>query len=282
MHKKTRLAIFCVLALSAPFLLYADLRQNTEKELRNHYRDNTYILRNFYDGSDLKYDVRGDLLSGGRPGIWSLDGFFNVKRVKVKKDKIMLEGTRLLWSYDQKEGKTVYYRSRDLNIQIGPFESVPDASTSYAAIQNVFLQKNEFSASVPRYWRQFVQKVFEESVAPDPGPVNGEPVVPWFAGDNGPKEVVSASIQKSRLIERITPEYPALALRLRVSGMVTFLVTVDEAGIPTVDAIVNPIGVGLEESAIEAISKWRYTPTYLDGDPIPVRATVTVNFAIGR
>lgn len=282
MYKNTRLAIFYVLALSAPCLLHADLRQNTEKELRSHYEDNTYILRNFYDGTDLKYDVHGDLLSGGRPGIWSLSGFFNVKRVKVKKDKIMLEGTRLLWSYDQKEGKTVYYRYRDLNIEIGPFESVPDVPTSYAAIQNVFLQKNEFSASVPRYWRQFVQKVFEERAAPDSGLEDGKPVVPWFPGGNSQKEVVSASIQKSRLIERITPEYPALALRLRVSGMVTFLVTVDEAGIPTVDAIVNPIGVGLEESAIEAISKWRYTPTYLDGDPIPVRATVTVNFAIGR
>ena len=35
---------------------------------------------------------------------------------------------------------------------------------------------------------------------------------------------------------------------------------------------------GLDEAAITAVRQWRYTPTWLNGEPVPVIMTVTVNF----
>ena len=88
------------------------------------------------------------------------------------------------------------------------------------------------------------------------------------------------TVLTSRLIKRVEPQYPVFAKRLRVSGEVVFIIVVDTEGIPTVTDIINPIGLGMEESAIESISQWRYSPTILDGVAIPVTATVTVGFRL--
>ena len=37
---------------------------------------------------------------------------------------------------------------------------------------------------------------------------------------------------------------------------------------------------GLARAAVEAVSKWRYSPTLLNGDPIEVDTTVMVNFKL--
>lgn len=36
----------------------------------------------------------------------------------------------------------------------------------------------------------------------------------------------------------------------------------------------------LEQAAIEAVRQWVYTPTLLNGVPVPVMMTVTVNFKL--
>jgi protein TonB len=36
----------------------------------------------------------------------------------------------------------------------------------------------------------------------------------------------------------------------------------------------------LERAAIEAVRQWVYTPTLLNGVPVPVMMTVTVNFKL--
>jgi periplasmic protein TonB len=36
----------------------------------------------------------------------------------------------------------------------------------------------------------------------------------------------------------------------------------------------------LDEAAIEAVRQWRYEPTLMNGAPVPVAMTVTVNFTL--
>jgi protein TonB len=38
----------------------------------------------------------------------------------------------------------------------------------------------------------------------------------------------------------------------------------------------------LDDAAIEAVRQWRFTPTLLNGEPIPVVMTVTVTFTLGQ
>ena len=51
---------------------------------------------------------------------------------------------------------------------------------------------------------------------------------------------------------------------------------------PTQLGPIEPRHLPVHEAAVEAVSKWRFTPTLLNGTPVPVVMTVTVGFTLKR
>jgi len=90
---------------------------------------------------------------------------------------------------------------------------------------------------------------------------------------------VGGNVQESKLIKRVEPIYPELALRNRVAGRVILTVTVDEEGNVS-DIRISQGHPLLSEAAVTAVRQWQYSPTLLNGEPVPVITTVTVIFAI--
>jgi hypothetical protein len=45
---------------------------------------------------------------------------------------------------------------------------------------------------------------------------------------------------------------------------------------------VKPLGYGLSEKAIEAVSRYRFKPAMKNGEPVPVMVNVEVNFRLYR
>jgi protein TonB len=84
-------------------------------------------------------------------------------------------------------------------------------------------------------------------------------------------------VQESLLIRRVEPKYPELARRARISGVVILKVTVDEEGDVSEVRVLRGLPL-LQEAAVEAVRQWKYSPTYLNGEPVPVSAAVTVIF----
>jgi protein TonB len=81
-------------------------------------------------------------------------------------------------------------------------------------------------------------------------------------------------------IYRVEPEYSEEARKAKFQGTVVLSIIIDERGIPTNFKVVRPLGLGLDEKAIEAVQKWRFKPGYRDGKPVAVLATVEVNFRL--
>jgi protein TonB len=100
---------------------------------------------------------------------------------------------------------------------------------------------------------------------PPPRPVKRDPIR------------VGGNVQESKLIRRVEPAYPELAKRARVQGKVVLVVTVDEEGNVT-DIRVTSGHPLLDEAALSAVKQWKYSPTLLNGEPVPVIANVTVFF----
>ena len=75
----------------------------------------------------------------------------------------------------------------------------------------------------------------------------------------------------------VSPEYPADAGNAGLSGVVILEATIDPAGAVSAVQIVRSV-TGLDEAAMAAVRQWRYTPTLLNGEAVPVIMTVTVNF----
>jgi protein TonB len=84
-------------------------------------------------------------------------------------------------------------------------------------------------------------------------------------------------LQESKLINKPLPEYPAVAQRMRLSGTVILLVTIDEEGNVT-DIKPQSGHPLLQTAAIAAVKKWKYSPTVLNGEPISIIGTVKVIF----
>ena len=83
----------------------------------------------------------------------------------------------------------------------------------------------------------------------------------------------------SKLIRKVEPSYPELAKRARVQGVVFLKITVDEQGNVSSWTVIRGSAL-LNQAAIDAVRQWKYSPTLLNGEPVPVVATITVHFRL--
>jgi TonB family protein len=81
-------------------------------------------------------------------------------------------------------------------------------------------------------------------------------------------------------IYKVEPEYSEEARKAKFQGTVLLSIVVDETGKTTNVRVVRPLGMGLDEKAIEAVLKWRFRPGYKEGKPVAVMANVEVNFRL--
>jgi protein TonB len=88
---------------------------------------------------------------------------------------------------------------------------------------------------------------------------------------------VGGHIKAPTKIKDVKPVYPAVAQAARVAGEVTVEATIGPDG-KVVDAKVVRSVPLLDQAALDAVRQWEYTPTLLNGVPVPVVMTVKINF----
>jgi TonB family protein len=88
---------------------------------------------------------------------------------------------------------------------------------------------------------------------------------------------VGGAIKEPQKVKSVPPDYPDDASRAGLAGQVVVECVVDLKGAIT-DARVLKGVPPLSDAALNAVKQWRYTTTLLDGKPVPVVMTVTVNF----
>jgi len=76
------------------------------------------------------------------------------------------------------------------------------------------------------------------------------------------------------------PEYSEEARKAKYSGSVLLSLVIDEHGNTRDIHIVRPLGLGLDEKAIEAVARWRFRPGLKSGRPVAVQAEVEVSFRL--
>jgi protein TonB len=89
---------------------------------------------------------------------------------------------------------------------------------------------------------------------------------------------VGGAVATPKKLVNVPPRYPDDALQAKVQGAVVLDVVLDADGVPT-DVQVSQSVPMLDSAAIEAVRQWRYEPTLMNGVPVPIALTVTVNFS---
>jgi protein TonB len=111
-----------------------------------------------------------------------------------------------------------------------------------------------------------------EATPPPPPPT--QPPAP-----KGPVRV-GGQIKEPNKIRNVPPTYPDIAKQARVQGVVVLEAVIDKTGEVTKVRVLRGVPL-LNDAAAAAVQQWRYTPTTLNGQPVAVVMTVTVNFRLG-
>jgi periplasmic protein TonB len=91
---------------------------------------------------------------------------------------------------------------------------------------------------------------------------------------------IGGDVSAPQILSKIEPEYSEEARRAKYSGSVLLSIIVDERGLPRDIRVIRPLGLGLDEKAIEAVSKWRFIPGRKGSLPVATQAQVEVNFRL--
>jgi protein TonB len=104
---------------------------------------------------------------------------------------------------------------------------------------------------------------------------------------------VDGKVQQAKLVRQRPPVYPPLARQAGITGVVELNVWIAKDGnVKGVGLVAEHLSKGasglgdasgqpsLASAAIEAVRRWVYQPTLLNGDPVEVATTVNVTFSL--
>jgi protein TonB len=90
---------------------------------------------------------------------------------------------------------------------------------------------------------------------------------------------VGGTVRAPTRLSAAAPVYPPMAISARVEGEVMLEALIDEQGRVGSVRVLRSVPL-LDTAAVDAVRTWRYTPTLLNGVPVSVLMTVTVNFRL--
>ena len=111
---------------------------------------------------------------------------------------------------------------------------------------------------------------------PPPGPAGLAPIT----GPNGVSPLrLGGDIHVPTKLKDVPAAYPPGAREAGVQGVVILEAVIDESGNVSTARVLRSIPL-LDQAAIDAVRQWQFTPTLLNGAPVPVVMTVTINFTL--
>jgi protein TonB len=113
----------------------------------------------------------------------------------------------------------------------------------------------------------------QNSLGTDFGESSKQPAAPAEA------VVVGGDVKPARMISSVPPVYPALAKTQHVAGDVRVDALVDATGRVTAMKVVSGPPL-LHQAAMDSLRQWKYRAATLDGKPVPMHLTVTIQFRL--
>ena len=80
------------------------------------------------------------------------------------------------------------------------------------------------------------------------------------------------------VLRRVTALYTEEAKAAGAVGSVVVEVLIDKSGFVREATVVQPMGHGLSESAVDAVKQWQFAPAMHEGVPVEVSYDVTIDF----
>lgn len=105
------------------------------------------------------------------------------------------------------------------------------------------------------------------------------PVVAAQSDNSSPS--VSESDARQHLVQKIEPVYPPIAHAARIQGDIVLAIVIDKEGKVASEKVVSGPAM-LQQSALDTVKKWRFSPFLMNGVAIRVTTSLTIPFQIDK
>ena len=102
----------------------------------------------------------------------------------------------------------------------------------------------------------------------------------WGGGIGGGPYRVGGGVSAPKPLYTPDPEYSEEARKAKYQGVVVLWLVIGPDGRPREIKIARPLGMGLDQKAVEAVRTWRFDPARKDGQPVAVQMNVEVSFRL--
>jgi len=285
------------LLIAAALLLVAPAQSQTKGA--SEYIGKLFIQRQFVSGSHPVYDAEGNPLSG-TAGPWTTCAEIVVREIHESGESLFIEGSRMLLLYDRqnRQFRDIFDVLNSPSEAQRLFTSLPkdeqleelrkeqavtieirragiwDADAIAAAMHKVFLSQGEhLSDFATPAWKNFLCKSEKAADATSQCAFTGQhrTSIPFRVG---------GGVSAPRARYTPDPQYAEQARRARYQGQTVLWLVVDRDGNANEVSIALPVGLGLDEKAVAAVSQWKFDPAIKDREPVNVQINVEVNFRL--
>jgi TonB family protein len=238
----------------------------SKESLEKEFKDKVFFLRDFSQSSKIRIDADG--MGNNKGGPW-MSGLIEIKKVDVRAGELVFSGNRLMLIHSSPtKGFNAGRTGQKVQVTVtGDLERL-------GWRQYFITDMRQLGPLVPSPYKSLVEGTCEPSKQPDESQ-KGQVV----AEENGVKIYrVGANVTAPRTKYAPDPEYSEVARARKFQGVTILQVTVGPNGKPENIQICAPLGMGLDEAALNAVRQWRFEPAKRDGVPVAVRINVEINF----
>jgi TonB family protein len=91
---------------------------------------------------------------------------------------------------------------------------------------------------------------------------------------------IGGNVQAAKLLRQVRPAYPPDLQAQGVEGAVLIDAVISKDGAPLSVNVRNTVNPEFANAAVDAVRQWRYSPTLLNGEPVEVATTMTIEFKL--
>lgn len=263
-------ALFLGTTVGAPSAQLKDV----EHHLKSSYKGKILTLRSFYSGDELLYNSEGKLLTHDEIGSWTLYSQVEVTDIKLRRDKLEIMANRVFVRFGKDMKDLRRLRSKEkVRIELRTEQSEVTEEAMRRAMVKAFLSESDRLADiVPSYWNRYVSG---ERSPPSPEDLKGE-------ANEQVYRVKQGEISAPRCVACPDPKYIQAARQAKLEGTVVLAALLNKEGRIQSIHIVKPIGLGLDDAAVETVRQWQLEPARRSGEPVFAIITVEVTFRLLR
>lgn len=249
---------FCLLVLSFGSFTSA-FAEDVNELLNQQYKNHVLALRYPFSHGVQKFDSSGRPLTKPADS-WLVFGSIYVQEVKLSQDSLHLQGPRIAFFGSPGIGSSAVILEKTVKVQIRLDRPLATLSEAQDLLGRIFyLDPGDISHARPEYRRSDYHP--EGAAAPvEFSSTRKDGVTP-------PKPVYSPE-----------PDFSEEARHARYQGIVIMRIVIDTSGNVTDIRIERALGKGLDENAVDAVKKWKFSPATRDGQPVSVSMMTEISF----